>query len=355
MALSFQEASKNLKKHDLRTQKQVIALYNSVNETLKALIIDDTIKLRKAQQMLIAEYDKALISQNFVESWKAGTVRTIVNSSYSESVLLRSKPTYAQQLLKTSLFKDKVTLSVRLRKNSNLIVINQKKILRNSLTQGRAVAQIARNITNDFTKSLPKFLDELATARIAGERLPSAAIRNAKKISKGLKTEGLRKNYLKLIDGIQLGGNIDKLVSNAMVARTRFFSNRVARSETIQALSEVKNAEAMEDPDTQLVQNITSGSNPCPFCISMENIGFVPVENATIATHHPNCSCTPIYKKTTKRPKKWSNDTFNMRLQAEINKQNKIAIREGRPRTYVPIVSPTNLRNNTIVDKLNKV
>jgi len=137
-----------------------------------------------------------------------------------------------------------------------------------------------------------------------------------------------------------------------MVRKTQYLSQRVAKSETIRTISEVKNERAMQDEDTQLVKNVTSGDNPCPYCIATENLGFVPVENATIATHHPNCSCTPRYKKSIRKPKKWSDNTFKDRLQTEINKQNRKNKAQGRPITYIKPENPVNLRKDILNEKM---
>jgi hypothetical protein len=108
----------------------------------------------------------------------------------------------------------------------------------------------------------------------------------------------------------------------------------------------------MDDPDTQYVRSITSGSNPCNYCVAVENVGFVPVENATIPTHHPHCFCTVDYKKTSRRPKAWSDDKHTKLVQKEIDKANEISVKAGRGKTYIKPEQPRNIRKETMLNKL---
>jgi len=346
---SYTKAKGNLAKLDRRTQIAVKKLYASTSDLLKELIVDDSVALAKADALLTAELNAALESTDFVNRWKKGVTNTIVQSSYSKAGLEMSLPTYTDRLLRTSLWKDNITLSQRLRKNSRQIVAGQKQVLKESLRQGRVVNQIVKDIAGDFTGDLPKYMDDLRKASIGGQKIPPSKIRAVRRQAEKLKGDDLRVAYNKLIDAIDIGGPIDKAVSNAMVEKTNSYAQRTARTETIKSVTEVKNVEAMHDPDTQYVKNITSGSNPCNYCLSVEDIGFVPVENATLPTHHPNCSCSPQYKKTSRRPEKWSNDKHNNLVQKNIDKWNK---KNPDNKTYIKPISPVNLRNNTLLDKL---
>lgn len=345
--LSYPKAFKNLKKYDTKTGALVLELYNEVNDTLIDLIPNNEMGLREAQNKLMKEYDKALESTNFIENWKKATVSVIVESSFIPNQPAPNKQALADYLWSKSLFKDKIKLSTRLRNNSLLIVRDQRKILKESLKRGKTIAQIVGNIGDDtlqgFTRELPKYIDDLKKAGVTSKQI-AAVKRQAKRI----KTAGLRADYLRLIDAIEVGKNVDKATFFAMERRTKYYANRVARSETIRSMAVARNHVAMQDPDTQLVKNVTQGNAPCPYCIATESLGFVPVENATIATHHPHCSCRAEYKRTIKRPKKWSNDTFKSRLQTEINKMNARAERKGLPKTYIEPETPVNLRTNDL-------
>lgn len=356
MAIDRRDMLKNLKKFDLKTQKLVLDTYNIVSDLLIELMIDNSVGLRQAQNRLMKAYDEALLSTNFVATWQSGVISTIVASTYDAPVVLMSKSRYKERLLKTSLFKDNIVLSTRIRSNSYKIVRDQKKILRQSLAQGKTVAEIVGNIGQDviegFERALPDYIDNLRKQKIAGKKFTTAQIKAVKTQIGKIKTVGLQADYNRLVSALEIGKNVEKQVFFAMERKTKFYSQRLARTETNQAFIETKNQEAMDDPDTKLVKNITSGDDPCNYCIASENLGFVPVENATLATHHPNCSCSSQYKKTSKNPQKWSNDTFKSRLQTEINKQNSKSKRLGRPITYIDPETPTNLRRNAFRQKL---
>jgi hypothetical protein len=359
---SYRDAKGNLIKYSDEVSKLTLQLYNQVNDTLKKLIVNNDIGLAEAQRKLLKEYNKALVSTDFIEKFKAGTVKVIVQSSYVSGAPAKSKQAWGNYLWNKSLFDDNIKLSSRIRNNAIDIIAAQKKVLRTSLKGGKTISQIVGNIGEDtlkgFTRELPKYIKEIKDVnltqnfynkkgkliKVKGQKISHAQIRAVKNQAKRIKTAGLRVDYLRLIDAIELGKNVDNAVFFAMERKTKYFAERLARSETIRTLAVQRNHEAVQDPDTQYVKNITQGNNPCPYCVATEDIGFVPVGNASIATHHPNCSCRAEYKRTTKRPESWSNAEYKGKLQASIDKQNKKAEKNGTNKTYIEPQTPVNLR-----------
>ncbi len=345
----YPKAFRNLKGYDREIGLLTLELYEAVSATLKDLIVDDSKALKQAQSQLMREYNKALKSTDFVNKFKASTVKVIVDSSYIRSNLGANKQVWGNYLWNKSLFPDKIKLSTRIRNNSVKIMRDQRKVLNTVLKEGRTVAKIVGNIGDDtlkgFTRELPKYIDDLKAVKIAGEKIKPKHLNAVKAQAKRIKTAGLRADYLRLIDAIELDNNVDKATYYAMERKTKYHASRVARSESIRTMAVEDTHEALKNEDTQLVKNITQGSNPCSFCEATENLGFVPVESATISTHHPHCSCRPEFKRTLKRPKKWSNETFISRQQTEINKLNARNDRLGKPKTYIKPYAPTNLRN----------
>jgi hypothetical protein len=350
---SYRKSLENLDQLDKRTQSAVLLLYKQTEKLLKSLIVSDKIKLDKALTMLDKAFDEALVSTDFVASWQAGVTKVIVDSSYNKPYLKMEVKTYNDRLLRTSLWTDKTILSERLRKNSAEIVMAQKEVMKTALIEGRSIVDSARLISKDgFTKELPDFLEKLKKAKLGGEKIDPRAFRKARKQALKLKTGDLRRAYIDLIDAIDLNKNIDNAVEKALVEKTNFYAYRTAQTETLESVTLVKNGIAMDDPDTQYVRSITSGSNPCPYCVAVENVGFVPVENATIPTHHPHCFCTVDYKKTSKRPKAWSDDKHTKLVQKEIDKANEISVKAGRDKTYIKPEQPRNIRKETMLNKL---
>ena len=345
----YPKAFRNLKGYEREIALLTLELYEAVSATLKDLIVDDSKALKQAQSKLMKEYNKALKSTDFVNKFKASTVKVIVDSSYIRSNLGANKQVWGNYLWDKSLFPDKIKLSTRIRNNSVKIMRDQRKVLNTVLKEGRTVSKIVGNIGDDtlkgFTRELPKYIDELKAVKIAGDKIKPKHLNAVKAQAKKIKTAGLRADYLRLIDAIELDKNVDKATYYAMERRTKYYASRVARSETIRTMAVEDTHEALKNEDTQLVKNITQGSSPCAFCEATENLGFVPVDNATISTHHPHCSCRPEFKRTLKRPKKWSNETFMSRQQTEVNKINARNERQGKPKTYIKPYAPTNLRN----------
>lgn len=354
MPQDYPKAFNNLNRYDKEIASLTLELYNTVSDNLKDLIVDNDKSLRQAQRELMKEYNKALESTDFVNKFKASTVKVIVDSSYIKTNLGANKQVWGNYLWDKSLFPDKVKLSTRIRNNSINIVRDNRIALNQALKDGKTIAKIVGNIGDDtlkgFTRGLPRYIDDLKVAKLAGNKLTRKQINAVTAQAKKIKTAGLRSDYLRLIEAIDLDKNVDKATYYAMERRTKYYASRVARSETIRTMAVEDTHEALKNEDTHLVKNITQGNNACPFCVATENMGFVPVENATISTHHTHCSCTPEFKRTLKKPEKWSNETFMSRQQTEIDKLNVKAEREGKAKTYIKPYAPTNLRNT---DPLN--
>jgi hypothetical protein len=136
-----------------------------------------------------------------------------------------------------------------------------------------------------------------------------------------------------------------------MVKRTRYYANRVAKNETVQALADVKNGAAMSHPDTQYVKNIHT-STADAICLAYSDLDWVPVSNAETALHHIGCNCSPSYKRSLTTPKKWSNKKYKTKLQSNFDKRNKEQQAKGKGKDYSKIGQPSNLRDNTFLDKL---
>jgi hypothetical protein len=349
---NYKKAFSNLKKYDKEIEEQVLSIYNSVSETLIELIGNDKIKLSEATRKLNNVFNEAIESNDFTNKFRESTLSVIVESSFT-SGLGGTKPEWGEYLFNKSLFDDKMKLSTRIRRNSQAIVNDQKAILFEALRDGRGIAKIVGNIEQDvlegFTRSLPKYIDDLASAKINGVPLSNSSIQSVKSQISRLKTSGLRADYTRLIEAIELDKNIEKATYYAMERRTKYYAQRVARTETIAAMTASDVHIALKDEDTRLVRNSIEGSNPCPFCIAVTSLGFIPVESALQPPHHPHCSCKLQWKKTIVPQKTIPKDQFVKMLEKSVDEQNKVAQSAGKPKSYLDIVKPINLRQ---ADKL---
>ena len=113
----------------------------------------------------------------------------------------------------------------------------------------------------------------------------------------------------------------------------------------------MKNEQALSDVNTHYVRNIHT-STADAICLAYSDLEWVPVSNAEIALHHIGCNCSPSYKRSLKTPKKWSNKKYETKLQSNFDKRNKQQQAKGKPKDYSKIGKPSNLRDNTFLDKL---
>lgn len=351
MALNRDETERELELYSLRISRKTDELYNEVDTLLKSLILTET-TLKKAQKQLNKAYEDALASTNFQQYFTNQTVDIIAEASYSEAVLntaVKSKAEYKRKLPRISLFDDEIKLSERIRLNYDEIVKGHKKILDDALEAGQGIVKTARQINNagGFDPEIPKYIRDLQSQKIAGKKLPQSTINRVKRQIQSIKTPGLRRNYTKLVNAINLDKNVDQAVSDALAAKSRAFADRLARSETINTQANVKVARHVKDPKTQWIKSVTSGSNPCNFCLAMESLKWIPVESAPKFIFHPNDTCTLHFKRSaTQKADLWTQEKYEKNLN---NALDKIGV------TYVKPTPLRNLRENTIVDKLQKI
>jgi len=101
-------------------------VFAETQSLLNRLILDDSIKLRQAEKMLVDQIDRAIVSTDFVKQWRIGVVNTIVASSYTKTVIKDTPLIYGERLYNTSLFPDKKKLSTRIRLNTGEMIRQQK-------------------------------------------------------------------------------------------------------------------------------------------------------------------------------------------------------------------------------------
>lgn len=351
MALNRDETERELELYSLRISRKTDELYSEVDSLLKALIVSDA-TLKKARKQLERAYENALAATNFQEYFTVQTVDIIAEASYVEAVLntaVKSKAEYARKLPRISLFDDDIKLSERIRLNYDEIVKSHKIVLDNALEAGQGIVKTARQINNagGFDPEIPRYISDLQRQKIAGNKLPQSTINRVKRQIKTIKTPGLRRNYTKLINAINLEKNVDEAISDALAAKSLSFANRLAKSETINTQSSVKVARHAKDKNVHWIKSKTSGPRPCNFCLASQDLGYVPFESAPKFIYHSNCSCTLHVKRSaTKKAPIWSQDEY----QGKFNKSlSKFGV------TYVDNTTLRNLRENTIVDKLQKV
>jgi len=348
--LNREETERELELYSLRIGRKTEELYNEVKDTLNTLILSETGK-RKALKELDSAYESALASTDFNKYFTEQTVSVIVNVSYEQAVLnvaVKSKAEYARKLPRVSLFDDNITLSERIRTNYDEIVRVQKQVLDEALEAGQGIVKTARQINNvgGFDPEIPKYIRDLERTKIAGKRLKQSDLNRVKRQIATIKSKGLKRNYTKLVNAINLGKNVDEAVESALSAKARSFADRLAKTESINTQASVKIARHAQDKNVKYIKSVTSGPNPCNFCKTMEGIGWIPFESSPKFVFHPNDGCTLHVKRTTRDVDTWTDEEFSGKFNNELKKHGV---------TYVKTTPLRNLRNDTIVDKLGKV
>jgi hypothetical protein len=346
---------KNLKKHDEYVQYLVRKLLRNTDDILTRRILDDS-TLSKAKADLRKQYEKALISTDFVNEIEKSTVNVIVNSSYVKKTVDMGKKEYTNKLLKQKLIHgDNLNMSRRIRKNTKGIIKAQQQILFEGLEAGKTTVKLTREIRNAeiFEEALPKYLDDLVKIRVNGKRaLSPAQVRLARDNVSKLKTKGLKRDYERLVNKLVSEKPFRKSVANAVDAKTRQLSYRVTQNQTHATISRFKADSATNDPNTKYVKTEIYGEETCAYCLGIYDLGFVPVESATLPPHHPNCDCQPKFRKTVKKVEPWTKEEYQERASKSVENRNEANVKAGRRKSYIDIAPAENLRENSLTEQL---
>jgi len=149
---------------------------------------------------------------------------------------------------------------------------------------------------------IPKYLKELLIDPFVTNDLAKAY---AKAQIKALRTGALRAAYIELltaIDNVEAGSGadfLDKKLRVAFYEKTRYFADRIARTELQRAFAQRQAREMMLDTDLEFVQWRLSPTHPvediCDYFAHVNNFGLgpgvYPKESAPVGPAHPFCQC----------------------------------------------------------------
>jgi hypothetical protein len=166
---------------------------------------------------------------------------------------------------------------------------------------------------NPKNKVLPQYLRDLAEDPKVADSLQTFF---AKLQAETLRTPALRASYMKALDAIENGAGFEFLEKKLQVAfyeKMRYFSTRIARTETHRAFSNQRMTEIREDRAIEFVEvRRTSGDdNPC-ICELITEVdeyglgdGVYPKELAPIPPFHPFCKCRVVPRLDIDPNTKW--------------------------------------------------
>jgi hypothetical protein len=397
------DAISNLEKLQVGIGALSVELYDEVKVALRELI-DSDITFTAALKDLDKIFAEAALNVSFSTKFYDEVLRTIALSSFSESLSLDNlgamtfdefEPKIAKILAKG---KEK-TVNQAIRGRATQALEEQRVIINNALRTGRTIRQTAKELQvvqekfgrikkiakaeeipqTVINKRIFKRVSE-ARAQIANygyadtskkiDDIEAYLKKTLRQFKDGQAVNpSLRGAYRDLLKAIETdkaltGGardrrlsRIDRAIERAMKAKAEQHAMAVAQTESLNNVAEAKIIKALQNPDTQYIASITSGSNPCPYCLMVEDIGWQQINQALNPTFHTHCSCSVKFKRTLGRPERLSDKEYESNLSSHIQ-----AATEKRGKIYVDKVwkgvlpKPVDLRKAKFyTDYVNEV
>jgi len=400
---SRKDALDNLERLQPQIAGLSVELYDKVKVALRELI-DSDITFTAALRDIDKLFTKAAIDVNFSVRFYDDVLETIALSSFSESLALDNlgamsfeefKPKLGEILAKG---KEK-TVNQAIRGRATKALEEQRVIINNALRVGKTIKETSKDLlviqerfgrvkTIAKAQQIPETIINKRIFRSVTEA--RAQIQNfgyadsSKKINdietylkKTLRQfkdgqavnpslRGAYRDLLKAIetDTVLTGGardrrlsRIDRAIERAMKAKAQFHAETVARTEALNNVAEAKMINALNNPDTQYIATVTSGSNPCNYCLLIEDLGFQQVNQAVVPSLHTNCNCSVKFKRTLERPEPISDEEFDKgitkKIKASTEKRGKIYVNKTW-RGVLP--DPIDLRKSKFyTDRVNEI
>lgn len=206
---------------------------------------------------------------------------------------------------------DLLTLSERTTQGASKVVAQVSKSIMDSLQKGEAVKAAALQLFDGYSvggiipqQSIPLFLDNLL--RVAGPKdyggaAYKAIIRDVQRNLDKLTSQGLKSAYNQVMKAIA-SGNEDQVNNAIYVAtqeRTRYYAERIARTELARAYQDGFLARWGPDEDTVAFRWKLSGNHPrVDICDLYANAdlyglgrGIYPKDRVPLIPAHPHCMC----------------------------------------------------------------
>lgn len=285
-------------------------------------------RLTKAQKAA-RQFEKAI--HKYLE--QGDTPREAVNKAYKDYPVMKIMQNEIQSNLATTMIKasagvitlnearrasrmawakDDLTLSERTTKGGEMVQAMTAKAIQDAIKQGKRLKDLSLDIFNGYTvggviptQDIPKCMAELiAIAKLKKDtdsklyRLALSKVRNhLKRVNKpGMKAA--YKQLVKAIDSLD-EAKINKAIRVAAYEKTRYFAERIARTETSRAWNSGVFRRWSEDTDCVAFQWKLSTAHPvtdiCDLYAHADlygmGPGIFPKEKVPVLPAHPNCMC----------------------------------------------------------------
>ena len=211
---------------------------------------------------------------------------------------------------------DGLTLSERTTKGNAWVVHTVSETIEAAVKKGGSVMAMAKEIFDGYGKAgyiaeqdLPQFLDELVGLGRAckEDRHFKIALREAERSASKLTTKGLQAAYNGILKAIEAGNQdrVAKAIYVAVQEKTRYFAERIARTEKARAYADGMMYKYAADPDCVAFKWKLSGRHPCDDVCDLYakadlwgmGEGIFPKDKVPTLPVHPNCMCRliPVY------------------------------------------------------------
>lgn len=234
-----------------------------------------------------------------------------------------AKPaTLQRSFLNETWTSDKMTLSKRLHGNNIQMRTTIIDTVTAAMKQAKSFVEMARDLYKGYGKGgvikqadLPEYLSKMAIAarKVASgdvlaykefqTSLGAAKTQVAKLSGNGAPTKALKAAYTDLIkaaEKLQVKA-LDKAVNTAVQERSRYYSERISRTEIARAFAEGVVAKTMDDPDVVGYRWTLGSRHPrfdiCDFHANADifgmGAGIFPKGKLPDMPAHPHCHCYP--------------------------------------------------------------
>lgn len=220
-----------------------------------------------------------------------------------------------QKYMAQSWAADGLTLSQRTTKGAKAVVTDCTKVIKTSLENGDGVYNMAKKLFDGYKagsvipeQDIPKFLEKLTDLTqdyqsASFKRALRAAQRNINKLS----TQGMKAAYNGVLDAIEKGNEdkLNKAIHIATQERTRYFAQRIARTEMARAYADGVFYRWYKDADCVAFKWELSSRHPCDDICDLYahadlwgmGEGIFPKDKVPTLPVHPNCMCrlVPVF------------------------------------------------------------
>lgn len=210
---------------------------------------------------------------------------------------------------------DGLTLSQRTTRGSKWVVQQVTQTIETAVKKGGSVMSMAKDLFDGYghggtipEQELPEFMSKLTKlTRDYNSKPFKQALRKAERSIGRLQTKGLQAAYNGVLDALATENDekIAKAIDVAVQEKTRYFAERIARTEKARAYADGIMYKYASDPDCIAFKWKLSSRHPCDDICDLYaradlwgmGAGIFPKDKVPTLPVHPNCMCRliPVY------------------------------------------------------------